>query len=189
MDLRILSTIERIKEGLFECIKDKPFRLITNNDIIKKAEISSRTFYRYYKDKNDLLDKIEDGIISELNKKLASVNFDAKQSLDLRNITTDIMVAVLQFSNDNMTALKILLSENGDLSFWYKYKHAINDKFEETIKANFGKDYFASARNKLVFDSFIGSKIVFIIDWLNCTDTVSIQDAKKMLEASTISLN
>lgn len=58
MDLRILNTTDQIKESLLINIQEKPFRLITNNDIINQAGISPRTFYRCYKDKNDLLNTI-----------------------------------------------------------------------------------------------------------------------------------
>lgn len=58
MDLRILNTTDQIKESLLINIQEKPFRLITNNDIINQAGISPCTFYRYYKDKNDLLNTI-----------------------------------------------------------------------------------------------------------------------------------
>lgn len=66
MDIRINSTLEQIQYGLFETMKAIPFRKLTNRDIIKNSHVSSRTFYRYFKDKNDLLEKVEDNLISDL---------------------------------------------------------------------------------------------------------------------------
>jgi len=47
-------------------MKAIPFRKLTNRDIIKNPHVSSRTFYRYFKDENDLLDKVKDNLIYEL---------------------------------------------------------------------------------------------------------------------------
>lgn len=57
MDIRQYSTNNRIIAGLIACMNEKPFRTLTNKAIIDKAEVSPRTFYRYYKDKNELLDR------------------------------------------------------------------------------------------------------------------------------------
>ena len=53
MDIRINSTVEQIHYGLFETMENIPFRKITNRDIINNSHVSSRTFYRYFKDKNE----------------------------------------------------------------------------------------------------------------------------------------
>lgn len=70
MDLRQYNTINRIIGGLIDCLHTKPFRELTNKEIIMEAEISSRTFYRYYVDKNELLDRLEAKLIKGLKKAL-----------------------------------------------------------------------------------------------------------------------
>ncbi len=47
-------------------MKAIPFRKLTNRDIIKNPHVISRTFYRYFKDENDLLEKVKDNLIYEL---------------------------------------------------------------------------------------------------------------------------
>ena len=37
MDIRINTTLQRIKYGLFESIKQRPFRELKNTDIIEKS--------------------------------------------------------------------------------------------------------------------------------------------------------
>lgn len=66
MDTRQHSTQDRIIDGLIQCIKEKPVREITNKDIYTKAEVTYQTFFRYYSDKNELLDDLENTLISEL---------------------------------------------------------------------------------------------------------------------------
>ena len=56
VDIRITNTKNRIQQGLLKCMAEKPFREIYSRDVIAKAEISSRTFYHYYSNKNEVLD-------------------------------------------------------------------------------------------------------------------------------------
>ena len=56
MDFRLYNTRVRIVAGMLTCMKEKPFGKLKDKDIIAKAQVSSRTFYHYYKDRNNLLD-------------------------------------------------------------------------------------------------------------------------------------
>lgn len=188
MDFRILSTIERIKKGLFDNLKNKPFRLITNSDIINKAEISSRTFYRYFKDKNDLLDKVEEELIDELKSNIANEGSQSKEQKDITTITNQILQSLLRYCYDHKDEITILLSKNGDIGFWVKIKQTIEEEAVSQLKQILGDKYFATSMDKLKFNAFVDSKIASTIDWLDYIDTISIQDAYKLISAPSIDL-
>lgn len=46
--------------------KNKKFETITINDITYKSEINRSTFYRYFLNKYDLIDQIENNIIKQI---------------------------------------------------------------------------------------------------------------------------
>lgn len=193
MSFEVLSTDERIQQGLLEVLKDKPFRLVSNGDIIDKAEVSLRTFYRYYKDKNALLDQIENHLIVEFkktlkhdyNKQLSSKE-EAKSQVE--EISRLIMNDVLNFAVAHKEPTKILLSENGDLAFWNQIKEVVENKFKESFKYIFKDDFVLNSYIQLQLNSYVDSKLVFILNWLDFTDTISINDAEKLLN-STFSLS
>nr|WP_288558199.1 transposase [uncultured Lactobacillus sp.] len=70
MDLRQHNTQERIVAGLIDCLEAKPFRELENKDIYNKAGITYRTFFRYYSDKNELLNNLEKNLINGLQSAL-----------------------------------------------------------------------------------------------------------------------
>lgn len=182
MDLRILNTTDRIRESLLANMKEKPFRLITNNDIINKAGISPRTFYRYSKDKNDLLNAINQNISNELTDKLKRISDHLQSTDDLNSIINELMITVLHYIYANKKLVSLLLSQNGEISFWYSLRQAISCSLKTVLNHDSVQHYLNNSQNILIFDTFIDNKLLFIINWLNFTDTVSIQDAEKMLQ-------
>ena len=56
--------------GLIDCLEAKPFRELENKDIYNKAGITYRTFFRYYSDKNELLNDLEKSLINGLQSAL-----------------------------------------------------------------------------------------------------------------------
>lgn len=55
IDLRIIKTKRNIKIAMISLLNEKDFCSITIQDIIDRALINRSTFYRYYKDKYDLI--------------------------------------------------------------------------------------------------------------------------------------
>ena len=179
-------TTEQIKESLLINIQEKPFRLITNNDIINQAGISPRTFYRYYKDKNDLLNTITQSLNKELSAQLKTACSHLENVDDLTNVTSKLLIVVLHYIYANKKLIAALLSPNGEISFGYSLRKIINDNLKETLSQGAFQDYLKSSKNTLTFNAFIGGKLIFIINWLNYTDTVSIQDAEKILQKDAL---
>ena len=58
MDLRVLKTKKSIEDSLFYLLERKAFKDITVQNILDTALINRSTFYRYYKDKYDLIEQI-----------------------------------------------------------------------------------------------------------------------------------
>lgn len=71
MDRRIKYTKQIIKDCFFELLAEKDINKITVSELCNKADINRATFYRYYIDIYDLLEKIQYDFINEL-KELSS---------------------------------------------------------------------------------------------------------------------
>lgn len=121
MDVRSVVTKNKIKMALLNCIKEKPLANILNKDIIAKSEVSTRTFYHYYLDKDEVLNEIENEILAGLKK----VNDQDYQNVTQVSspLTNETNVALAQkefkFLIDYCDTVKeegtILLSSNGDI--------------------------------------------------------------------------
>ncbi|MGQ4574070.1 TetR/AcrR family transcriptional regulator [Leuconostoc pseudomesenteroides] len=63
-DIRIIKTRQNIEKAFVSLLNEKSFKLITINDICKRALTSRSTFYLHYLDKYDLLNQLFDQQLS-----------------------------------------------------------------------------------------------------------------------------
>ena len=70
MDRRVKYTKDIIKSTFIELLKEKEINKISVSELCNKADINRATFYRYYIDIYDLLEKIEQDLILELKEML-----------------------------------------------------------------------------------------------------------------------
>jgi len=64
-DRRVMRTKRMLRQALVELIQEKEFQKITVTDVVKHADINRGTFYTYYRDVYDLLEKVENEMIEE----------------------------------------------------------------------------------------------------------------------------
>lgn len=107
LDARIRYTKMVIRNAFIGLLKKKPLNKITVKEICDLAEINRATFYKYYSDPFDLLEKIEQEFLHQLRKKLnPSVN-------SFRDVFTMIMDGV----QADFEEYQALFSDNGDSQF------------------------------------------------------------------------
>lgn len=129
MDLRQHNTQERIVAGLIDCLEAKPFRELENKDIYNKAGITYRTFFRYYSDKNELLNDLEKSLINGLQSALIKDRnslIGLKHEPDPDDILTLADPAfrhTLLFCDKYKRNLRALVSKNGDILFVRKIQN------------------------------------------------------------------
>ncbi len=58
-----------IEEGLFRLMEEKPYARITVSEITKRADVSRRTFYRLYREKDEVLHHYLGGLCQEYRTK------------------------------------------------------------------------------------------------------------------------
>lgn len=114
MDRRVRYTKKIIKDTFIELLSIKDIKKITVSEICKVSDINRATFYRYYLDVYDLLNKIQEDFIEEL--KSASNNSDkytvSSFSKELLNVFLDNkeLVRILFNTNNNLYFLNDILS-------------------------------------------------------------------------------
>lgn len=125
-DLRIVRTIESIKEAFVALIEEKGFESITVKDITATAQINRGTFYAHYQDKYDLMNRCQEEFMLEMSnivkqniaKLVASINTNNSILQPL-----EIAVLIFEFLERNRKFIKAILGPNGDLSFQTKLKN------------------------------------------------------------------
>ena len=123
-DARVRYTKMIIQEKFLSLLEQKPLSRVTVKEICTLAEINRTTFYKYYSDAFDLMDKIEAGILTELREAVS-------HSLDGGLQST--LIRMLEKMQEKSALYTTLFSENGDPSFPVKIFQICNEDFAESI--------------------------------------------------------
>lgn len=103
---RVLITKEIIYLGIIEKLKQKPLVELTDREIIKEAQVSSGTFYKYFKNLTDALRSLENELLS---------GYAAALSKDLKNWRFEKLT-------DNKKGISFVQSNlNETFDFWKKH--------------------------------------------------------------------
>lgn len=191
VDIRVTNTKNRIKQGLLKCMQVKPFREIYSRDIINKAEISSRTFYHYYSNKNEVLDDTEDEIISGLKKAMEK---DRVGLTKLDHLATDEEVilgfernfkVLIDYCMANKLVIMTLLSENGDIAFLKKIYKITETEILTRTKELYGADKKLKQNHNLSFrialKNYVSSIVNIIVHLLQYGDNLSPREMRRII--------
>lgn len=74
-DARTRYTKKVIRESFLALMQDKPYSRITVKEICDRAEINRATFYNHYKDVYDLMDRMEEGLLLDVDALIAEADF------------------------------------------------------------------------------------------------------------------
>ena len=164
MDTRILNTKKKVTNTLFVLLKDHHLEDITVLELCEKADINRTTFYKYYKDVDDLVLKIENSLINDLKQYIPEIK---------RNYLISFTGKILETIYSRKETYTRLLGENGDHTFLRRilkivYKESIAE-WQKLLKK-------ASAEDLDKIYSFIVDGSVGIIrNWIknNCKEDPS----------------
>lgn len=126
---RVMETKERIKEAFFDLYQEKKIERISIKEITEKARLNRGTFYVYYKDIYDLLEKAEDDLMDELIGKLKGVVAKVIRDEDIQ-----AFLPHPEFYEKNKKFLRSLLGPNGDPRFVHKMKAFVKNTLLELLK-------------------------------------------------------
>lgn len=133
IDLRISRTHKMIKEAFFELMDSIGFEKITVQTLTAKAMISRTTFYLHYKDKYDLLDQIENEVLDGLKNIATTLPIDELATNGLSGEKSlSILLRIYEYIRENKEFFRLIMSENGDPSFFYK----LNETMKMTASQN-----------------------------------------------------
>ena len=116
-DRRVRITKLAIKDSLIELMQQYPITKISVKMICDNADINRSTFYAHYKDQNDLLDKVQQEATLGIKNHIFSTSFTQQA-----DSATPTIIKVLEYCKDNRELFKVILSENGDTTFKWKYQ-------------------------------------------------------------------
>ncbi|MGE7111937.1 TetR/AcrR family transcriptional regulator [Lysinibacillus sp. NPDC047702] len=188
-DLRVIRTIEAIKDALVELIEEKGFDSITVKDITSKAKINRGTFYAHYQDKYDLMNRYQEEIMLGMSNIAKQNIYNLIADLHTNGTTLkpfEIAILIFEFLEQNKRFMKAVLGPNGDLSFQTKLKNFMWKTLFESEESPLKQENILVPREYLV--SYIASAHIGVVQqWLLSDRKETPQEMARIL--STITLN
>lgn len=112
IDQRVRLTRNLLKNALVQLMQEQHISKISIRALCEVADINRSTFYMHYTDQYDLLNKVQQEALDNLNKYLS------KQTLNENHpISIQVLTRVLDYIKENLELFKALLSKNCDFTF------------------------------------------------------------------------
>lgn len=128
-DRRVIRTKKAIKSAFARLLTEKDINDITISDIAAVADINRKTFYNYYSGVHEVIDEIENDIISHVDEALTDIDF--KSSLESPYRIFEKLTAVI---NTDMDFFGYLLSMNSNVSLSSKIVELLTMKVRTILK-------------------------------------------------------
>lgn len=129
-DRRVKYTKMVLKESFIKLLEKKDISQITIKEICEDADINRATFYAHYNDQYDLLRKIEDELLDNIN---AHIKAFYEENNKMENVMAE---KIFDYLKENAKLCKLLLNERGDLSFQKKVMMLVYDKIITELTKN-----------------------------------------------------
>ena len=161
MDKRIERTNTKLRYSLLTLLKKNNLKKITVLELCKEAKINRTTFYKYYTDVDDYVNKIEKSLLEELKNEVTDIN---------RNYLISYIGKIVEKIKKEKDLYPVLLGANGDKFFLRKILYIVHkesiDEWQRLLKKASEEDL----DNIYVF--IVDGSIGIIEKWIknNCKD-------------------
>lgn len=153
VDRRILKTKESLKKAVIELMTKKNFDDITIQDIADQANVNRGTIYLHYQDKYDLLDKLIEAHIHELEE---MGEWACKMDWN------DALVPFFEYFEKNYLFFSTMLASKGAPSFRTRLLDFVMRGFKDEIDRESGRNAELSDDVML---QYAGTAYVGVIEW------------------------
>jgi len=154
VDRRVLKTQESLKNAVLELLAEKSFDDITIRDLADRANINRGTIYLHYQDKYDLLDKLIESHMREL---------DAMDEWACELDWVDALVPYFEYFQTNYLFFSAMLaSKEAPASFRARLMTSFMEGFKGEIDRESGRN--ADLTDDVMLQ-YAGTAYVGIIEW------------------------
>lgn len=172
VDLRILKTKKAIKEAFLTLAQTKDYERITVQDIANEALINRNTFYLHYIDIPDLMEKLCQESIKNLNldKYFLSLNEIDIHEVDKLKFTS-VLRTMFQGIESNFDFFKIMLSQNRQLSFISYLKEELLTKKTAGIGS-----HLIDQKMKVGLEYMVSGFVGVICLWITESENLALEE-------------
>ncbi len=172
-DRRVIRTKRAIKNAFARLLTEKDINDITISDIAAVADINRKTFYNYYSGVHEVIDEIENDIISHVDVALTEIDF--KNSLESPYLLFEKLTAVI---NTDMDFFGYLLSMNSNVSLTSKIVELLSAKVRAILIQYLDID---EQRLDLMLSFMISGMVSVYKQWFNSDRSEPVEEISRQM--------
>ena len=167
-------TAIKMDEALITLLEKKDFAYITIREICDTAGVNRSTFYLHYDNTSDLLQETTRYMIDkhlayyEIDPKLLSLQFEARNREDLLFITEEYLTPYLTFIKDNQRLFKVSVRQ-----FHSMHMNEVYGKmFEHIFNPILARFCVPETERAYVMEFYLTGIFAILMEWLekDCSD-------------------
>lgn len=164
-------TRQQIIDSLLDNMATTDFEKITVNDLVTPIFLDRSTFYRYFDDKYDLLDQIEQQVLSAITSRPAPPSS--------AQLNDEVLAQAAHFFETNRSILSILLGPHGMPSFEQRLKREMSSHFQQL----FLQHETPNTELTILSDLLITMVIHTLKTWVLGTDDINLTETLILLRS------
>ena len=172
-DRRVIKTKRAIKSAFAKLLTEKDINDITISDIAAVADINRKTFYNYYSGVHEVIDEIENDIISHVDEALTDIDF--KNTLESPYLLFEKLTAVI---NTDMDFFGYLLGMNTNVSLTSKITELLSSKVKAVILQYLDVE---EERLDLMLTFMMSGMVAVYKQWFNSDRTEPIEEISNQI--------
>lgn len=153
VDRRIERTDQLLKDALVSLILEKGYEAVTIKDITERANVAYVTFFRHYKEKDELLVRMLEKVVETL-----AAAVDENDSVDSKH--KDFLI--FEHARQNNRLYRILLSSPGAMPIVRRVKAVIAARILEKCRALFEGETVIPPE---IFAFHMASSLLSVLQW------------------------
>ncbi|MCT8309697.1 TetR/AcrR family transcriptional regulator [Tetragenococcus halophilus] len=160
---RNTQTKNKIKQALVQLLNKKNLEEITVSDITRHSQINRGTFYLHYLDKYDLIEKLEEDILTNIQQ-----IFDQPVEKGEENplIPDRLILNALYYVKYDLAFIKALVEENGDPKFVSTFKKLLTNTVKKYIAHEKNQLPIEKIPNDYAEEILLSSTISILLLWI-----------------------
>ena len=172
-DRRVIKTKRAIKNALMHLLNDRDINDITISDIAAQADINRKTFYNYYSGVHEVIDEMEDEIISHVDEALTDIDFI--DNLENPYLIFEKLTSVI---STDMDTFGYLLGMNTNVGLLSKMVDLLKAKVKSVILPVVELD---ELRLNLMLEFMITGMVAVFKRWFNSDRRASIDEISRQM--------
>ncbi len=181
-DLRVIKTLEAIEYSLLKNLKEYSLSKITVDTLCKEARINRSTFYKYYSDKYDLLNKYTEDVLNEFKNCMdASFVKASPETINEKKYSNNFQ-QIITFLTTNKDKYMTLWNADMDRNIYVEMIDIIQEniltQMQEKISDNPEKEMYATLFSRI----FPTNLMMSVKWWFDHQHNITINDFTKLMD-------